>query len=52
LQRRRIADTAQACGLSVSYFARFRRTMGAPPYKWLMNEHVRKARRSRRRDGL
>jgi len=39
-----IADIAQACGLSVSYFARaFRRTMGVPPHKWLMNERIRKA---------
>lgn len=40
-----IADIAQACGLSASYFARaFRQTMGVPPYKWLMNERIRKAK--------
>ncbi|WP_434721483.1 helix-turn-helix transcriptional regulator [Mesorhizobium sp. RIZ17] len=40
-----IADIAQACSLSVSYFARaFRRTMGVPPYKWLMSERIRKAK--------
>ncbi len=40
-----LADIAQACGVSVSYFLRaFRRTMGAPPHKWLMNERVRRAK--------
>jgi len=40
-----IADIAQACRLSVSYFARaFRQTMGVPPYKWLMKERIRKAK--------
>ncbi|TPK69729.1 helix-turn-helix transcriptional regulator [Mesorhizobium sp. B2-4-15] len=40
-----IVDIAQACGLSVSYFARaFRQTVGVPPYKWLMNERIQKAK--------
>lgn len=40
-----LADIAQACGVSVSHFLRaFRRTMGVPPHKWLMNERVRRAK--------
>jgi AraC-like DNA-binding protein len=39
-----LTDIAQACGLSVSYFARaFRKTMGVPPYRWLMRERVQRA---------
>jgi len=40
-----LAELAEACGLSVNYFARaFRRTAEMPAHKWLMNERVRQAK--------
>jgi AraC family transcriptional regulator len=40
-----IAELAQACALSASYFARaFRRSAGIPAHKWLMNERVERAK--------
>lgn len=40
-----MAELAEACGLSLSYFAHaFRRTAGLPPHKWLMNERVSRAK--------
>lgn len=40
-----IAQLAQECGLSASYFARaFRRTAGVTPHQWLLSRRVDKAR--------
>ncbi|MFZ2019344.1 MAG: AraC family transcriptional regulator [Methyloceanibacter sp.] len=40
-----IADLAQECGLSLSYFTRaFRATTGVPPHRWLMQCRVDKAK--------
>jgi len=36
---------AEACGLSLSYFARaFKQTMGMPPHRWLMQQRVLRAK--------
>ncbi|TPM21733.1 AraC family transcriptional regulator [Mesorhizobium sp. B2-3-5] len=40
-----LAELAEACELSVNYFARaFRRTAEMPAHKWLMRERVRQAK--------
>ncbi len=40
-----VADFAAACELSVSYFSRaFRKALGVPPHKWLLNERVKRVR--------
>ncbi len=40
-----LAEIAQACGLSVGYFARaFRRTCGVAPHQWLMQRRVEMAK--------
>ncbi|WCM29643.1 AraC family transcriptional regulator [Sphingomonas sp. QA11] len=45
-RRLTIRDLAEACGLSVSYFARaFRETTGMPPHQWLMDERLKHATR-------
>jgi AraC family transcriptional regulator len=48
----RLADVAQACGLSVSHFARaFRRSVGLAPHAWLQRRRVEVAKDLlRRRD--
>ena len=36
-----LSDLAQACGLSISQFSKaFRRTIGVPPHRWLMQQRV------------
>ncbi len=48
-----IAGLAERCGLSVSYFVdAFRKKMGVPPCKWLMNRRVRRAKDLLRRSEL
>ena len=40
-----IAELAQACDVSASYFSRaFKLTAGVPPHRWLMNERVERAK--------
>lgn len=40
-----LADLAAECGLSVGYFARaFKVTTGVPPYQWLLNRRVERAK--------
>ncbi|MBN9220635.1 MAG: helix-turn-helix transcriptional regulator [Mesorhizobium sp.] len=40
-----LAELAEACQLSVNYFARaFSRTAKMPAHKWLMNERIRQAK--------
>jgi AraC family transcriptional regulator len=40
-----IAELAEVCGLSASYFARaFRRSAGMPAHKWLMKERIERAK--------
>ena len=40
-----IAEVANECGLSASYFARaFKQTMGVPPYRWLVKQRVERAK--------
>ena len=40
-----MSDLAQACGLSVSYFARaFKQSVGMPPHQWLLEQRVERAR--------
>ncbi len=41
----RLADLAQACGLSVGYFTRaFRRTAQMTPHRWLTHQRIEKAK--------
>jgi AraC family transcriptional regulator len=48
-----LAELAQACGLSVSYFARaFRQTTGVPPHRWLIAQRVNKAKGLLKNSGL
>ncbi len=43
-------ELAQACGLSVSYFARaFRQSTGEPPHRWLLGQRVARAQALLRR---
>ncbi len=40
-----LAEPAAACGLSVSYFSRaFRKSVGTPPYRWLLLQRVLRAK--------
>lgn len=40
-----LAELAEACGLSSSYFARaFRRSAGMPAHRWLMNARINRAK--------
>jgi AraC-like DNA-binding protein len=40
-----IAEVANECGLSASYFARaFKQTMGVPPYRWLTKQRIERAK--------
>ncbi|MNV89365.1 Transcriptional activator NphR [compost metagenome] len=40
-----IADIAEACGLSRSYFIKaFRQTVGTTPHRWLLEQRVQKAK--------
>jgi len=40
-----VSDVADACGLSVNHFSRaFRRSMGKPPHRWLLDRRIEKAR--------
>ncbi len=48
-----IAELAAGCSLSVSYFVHaFRKTMGIPPHKWLMDQRLRRAKSLLRRTKL
>ena len=39
-----VADVAEACGLSVNHFSRaFRRSIGKPPHRWLLDRRIRRA---------
>ena len=40
-----MAHVARECELSVSYFVRaFKQTMGIPPYRWLTEQRIRRAK--------
>ncbi|MGE7139272.1 helix-turn-helix domain-containing protein [Luteibacter sp. NPDC031894] len=40
-----VAAVAEACGLSVNHFSRaFRRSMGKPPHRWLLDRRIDRAR--------
>ncbi|QWT18846.1 AraC family transcriptional regulator [Bacillus sp. NP157] len=40
-----VSDVADACGLSVNHFSRaFRRTLGKPPHRWLLDRRIERAR--------
>ena len=40
-----VSDVADACGLSVNHFSRaFRRSMGKPPHRWLLDRRIERAR--------
>jgi AraC-like DNA-binding protein len=40
-----VAAVADACGLSVNHFSRaFRRSMGKPPHRWLLDRRIDRAR--------
>jgi AraC family transcriptional regulator len=40
-----VAAVADACGLSVNHFSRaFRRSMGKPPHRWLLDRRIERAR--------
>jgi AraC family transcriptional regulator len=40
-----VADVADACGLSVNHFSRaFRRSVGKPPHRWLLDRRITRAR--------
>lgn len=39
-----VAAVAEACGLSVNHFSRaFRRSMGKPPHRWLLDRRIERA---------
>jgi AraC-like DNA-binding protein len=39
-----VADVAEACGLSVNHFSRaFRRSIGKPPHRWLLDRRIQRA---------
>jgi AraC-like DNA-binding protein len=41
----RLADVARACELSVGHFSRsFRKTFGAPPYRWLQTRRIERSK--------
>jgi AraC family transcriptional regulator len=40
-----VSDVADACGLSVNHFSRaFRRSLGKPPHRWLLDRRIDRAR--------
>ncbi|UPG90982.1 AraC family transcriptional regulator [Luteibacter aegosomaticola] len=40
-----VSDVADACGLSVNHFSRaFRRSLGKPPHRWLLERRIGRAR--------
>lgn len=40
-----VSEVAEACGLSVNHFSRaFRRSMGKPPHRWLLDRRIERAR--------
>ena len=40
-----VAAVADACGLSVNHFSRaFRRSLGKPPHRWLLDQRIERAR--------
>ncbi|QDE38359.1 helix-turn-helix transcriptional regulator [Luteibacter pinisoli] len=40
-----VSDVADACGLSVNHFSRaFRRSLGKPPHRWLLDRRIARAR--------
>jgi len=40
-----VSDVADACGLSVNHFSRaFRRSLGKPPHRWLLDRRIERAR--------
>jgi AraC-like DNA-binding protein len=40
-----VSAVAEACGLSVNHFSRaFRRSMGKPPHRWLLDRRIERAR--------
>jgi len=40
-----LSRVAEECGLSVRHFARaFRKSTGVPPYRWLLNQRVERAK--------
>ena len=39
-----VSDVADACGLSVNHFSRaFRRSIGKPPHRWLLDRRIQRA---------
>jgi transcriptional regulator GlxA family with amidase domain len=39
-----VSDVAEACGLSVNHFSRaFRRSIGKPPHRWLLDRRIQRA---------
>jgi AraC-like DNA-binding protein len=41
----RLSDMAYECGLSVSHFTRaFRKSFGIPPYRWLLERRIERAK--------
>jgi len=48
-----VAAVADACGLSVNHFSRaFRRSMGKPPHRWLLDRRIGRARELLRETNL
>jgi AraC-like DNA-binding protein len=48
-----LSEPARACGLSLSYFSRaFKRSLGAPPHRWLLLQRVLRAKSLLRDGGL
>jgi AraC family transcriptional regulator len=48
-----LKEVARECGLSVGYFSHaFRRTLGAAPHKWLIEQRVELSKEKLRDDGL
>ena len=48
-----VSAVADACGLSVNHFSRaFRRSMGKPPHRWLLDRRIERAKDMLRRNGI
>jgi AraC-type DNA-binding domain-containing proteins len=48
-----VSDVADACGLSVNHFSRaFRRSLGKPPHRWLLERRIARARELLQSTGL
>jgi AraC family transcriptional regulator len=48
-----VSDVADACGLSVNHFSRaFRRSLGKPPHRWLLERRIARARELLQATGL